>query len=432
TLTVGTVPVCNITGNNIICSGSNSTLTASGGTSYLWSTGATSASVTISPTTNTTYTVTVTNASGCTSSCSQLVSVNAKPTCSLSVPATLPNCQSTGNILSTTLSANTSYLWTVTGNGWAITNGATTNSITYSAGNNNSTGTFKVVVTSTINGCKDSCTVSFGCNGNMHRLFSSAINCNTSNDGSAPSSSQFCYSIGNNGKVKSSVPNFMEYWLTFVAPTTDFCVEIVQSKQCTQLALLHLQQGQIRIFDLACNTLVSSGTETVYSSTQQVSRVCIAGATPGNTYIVAVKYNVNSINNTTPPPSGSCVYDFFARTVVGNTVATIPNSSDNITAQFGCAARTDGSLDGLLSIDVYPNPFSEYTNIEFTVEKDSHITVEIYNAIGQKVAALFNGFVIAGEKNKVLFDSEKFAQGMYVVKIAADDRDYYHKIILNR
>ncbi|MEZ5048579.1 MAG: hypothetical protein R2766_02900 [Saprospiraceae bacterium] len=40
-------------------------MTASGGTSYEWNTGATTASISVSPNTTTTYSVTVTNADGC-------------------------------------------------------------------------------------------------------------------------------------------------------------------------------------------------------------------------------------------------------------------------------------------------------------------------------------------------------------------------------
>jgi hypothetical protein len=51
-----------------ICIGNSTMLTASGGTSYHWNTGSNSASITVSPTSNTTYTVTVSNATSCSAS----------------------------------------------------------------------------------------------------------------------------------------------------------------------------------------------------------------------------------------------------------------------------------------------------------------------------------------------------------------------------
>lgn len=70
-------PTAAITGGLTICLGSSTTLTASGGSQYLWSTGSTTASITISPAANTTYSVTVSNPS-CSSSAmaSALVEIN--------------------------------------------------------------------------------------------------------------------------------------------------------------------------------------------------------------------------------------------------------------------------------------------------------------------------------------------------------------------
>jgi gliding motility-associated-like protein len=52
-----------ITGNTSICPGNSTTLTASGGTTYVWNNGQTTSSVTVSPTTDSTYAVTVTSGS---------------------------------------------------------------------------------------------------------------------------------------------------------------------------------------------------------------------------------------------------------------------------------------------------------------------------------------------------------------------------------
>ena len=64
TLTVNTSPVANISGPSAPCEATNPTFTASGGTGYLWSNGATTPA--ISPTTAGIYSVTVTDAIGCT------------------------------------------------------------------------------------------------------------------------------------------------------------------------------------------------------------------------------------------------------------------------------------------------------------------------------------------------------------------------------
>lgn len=110
TVTVNPAPSVTISGNNTICDGESTTLTAAGGTSYLWSNTSTNPSITVNPTTTTTYYVTVTGSNGCTTVDNETVTVNPLPTASIS--GNLNICE--GN--STTLTANggSSYLWSTT------------------------------------------------------------------------------------------------------------------------------------------------------------------------------------------------------------------------------------------------------------------------------------------------------------------------------
>ncbi|MBI4931182.1 MAG: T9SS type A sorting domain-containing protein, partial [Bacteroidetes bacterium] len=66
-VTINSAPVISAGSDVTICGGSTN-LTASGGVSYVWSTGATTAGITVSPSGTTTYTVTGTDANGCSAS----------------------------------------------------------------------------------------------------------------------------------------------------------------------------------------------------------------------------------------------------------------------------------------------------------------------------------------------------------------------------
>ncbi|MFM7767258.1 MAG: PKD domain-containing protein, partial [Bacteroidota bacterium] len=124
-------PVPSIAGTFEVCQGFAATLNASPGyPGYSWSSG--SASATINPTINGTYTVTVTDLNSCTGSASQLVTVNANP-----VPVIAGNnvvCDGT----TTTFDAGSysSYVWSDGSGGQTITIGtAGTYTVTVTDGN---------------------------------------------------------------------------------------------------------------------------------------------------------------------------------------------------------------------------------------------------------------------------------------------------------
>jgi hypothetical protein len=78
-LIINPKPIANAGDDQIICNGESATLTATGGATYLWSTGATTASITVAPTTTTTYSVVVTSDKGCFASDNVIVTVNSNP-----------------------------------------------------------------------------------------------------------------------------------------------------------------------------------------------------------------------------------------------------------------------------------------------------------------------------------------------------------------
>lgn len=87
TLTVNPTPAASMVGNLVICAGGSTVFTATGGGTYLWNTNATTASITIN--TAGIYTVTVTNASGCTSSTNRIVQVNPLPVVNITGTSTI-------------------------------------------------------------------------------------------------------------------------------------------------------------------------------------------------------------------------------------------------------------------------------------------------------------------------------------------------------
>lgn len=105
TLAVKPLPILAITGNTSLCQGQTTTLTANGGVSYLWSNASTSSNVTVSQ--SGVYTVTATNAEGCSAIANVTVTVNPTPSINISGNTTL--CA--GNSTTLTASGSDSYSW---------------------------------------------------------------------------------------------------------------------------------------------------------------------------------------------------------------------------------------------------------------------------------------------------------------------------------
>jgi uncharacterized repeat protein (TIGR01451 family) len=132
TVTVNPAPIVSISGPSTFCPGSPITLDAGPGfSSYLWSTGATTQTITDTPGAATTYSVTVTNASNCSSSASKTVTPSGSPAPPIAAPAAVC-ANSTGNSASVSAVSGATYTWTIA-NG-SITAGQGTNAITFSAG----------------------------------------------------------------------------------------------------------------------------------------------------------------------------------------------------------------------------------------------------------------------------------------------------------
>lgn len=148
TITVNSLPTLTISpsSTNTICLNSSITLTASGASTYTWQSGGiVSPIVTLSPTVNTTYTVSGTSAVGCTNSSTASIVVNPLPSISCSTNKTLV-CQGSTSTLSA--SGASTYTWSpggLTGSSVVVTSTANP--------------TFYTVTGTSAAGCTNSCVV---------------------------------------------------------------------------------------------------------------------------------------------------------------------------------------------------------------------------------------------------------------------------------
>ncbi len=211
TVTVNAAPPPLVTGNTSVCTGDVATLTASGGNSYSWSTGSSGAVITTSPASTTSYTVTATQANGCTSSTTLTVSVTSAVTAGILCGNV---CGSDSAIL--VASGGATYLWST---------GAATNSITVSPA---ASASYSVIVS--IGSCADTatCTVNVFAAPNVTAAPDTTIQTGATATLTAAGGGTYAWSNGSTGNI------------IYVSPlvTTQYTVTATDANGCTGISVV--------------------------------------------------------------------------------------------------------------------------------------------------------------------------------------------------
>jgi hypothetical protein len=146
-VTVNTNPTVSISGGSVaICVGSGLNLSANGAISYTWNNGTVAASLSVTPQTNTAYTVTGTNANGCAANAVTQVTVNQLPTVTIN-SSTTQVCA--GQIATLTAGGAATYTWNSIGVTTAVnivTLNITTTYTVVGRDNNNCTNTASATI----------------------------------------------------------------------------------------------------------------------------------------------------------------------------------------------------------------------------------------------------------------------------------------------
>jgi hypothetical protein len=68
----------------------------------------------------------------------------------------------------------------------------------------------------------------------------------------------------------------------------------------------------------------------------------------------------------------------------------------------------------------FPNPFNPSTVIRYDVAQATHVTIEIFNVIAQRVAVIADGFHHAGSY-EIIFHGDNLSSGVYLYKMSTEE-----------
>lgn len=93
-------------------------------------------------------------------------------------------------------------------------------------------------------------------------------------------------------------------------------------------------------------------------------------------------------------------------------------------------ADDGGRVPGEFAISQnYPNPFNASTRIAFSVPIAQHVTIDVFNVLGQRIATLADGDFEAGD-HSILWDAKDGTSGIYFYRLATSDQVFTRKMTL--
>ncbi len=119
--------------------------------------------------------------------------------------------------------------------------------------------------------------------------------------------------------------------------------------------------------------------------------------------------------------------DILTRRAQSTASAVIAPSKANLILEV---SKKEAPKDYALQ-ENYPNPFNPSTVIPFSIPIGGHVTLVIYNSLGQRVASLVDAEVEVGY-HEVKFDASRLASGVYFYRLQAGNFVQTKKLLLLR
>ena len=441
-VTVKNTPTVSVT-NTTICSGNSVVISATGATTYSWSTGASTASISVSPSSSTNYTV-IGTTSGCVDTKTVSVSVNTTPTVTANSTSV---CVGSATVL--TASGAATYSWNT---------GATTSTISVSP-----VSTTIYTVTGTTTGCSDTKTVSVAvnqlpnvavssitiCAGSTGTLSASGANSYTWNTGATTSTLAVSPSVSTNYTVTgTSLAGCTKSQTVSVIVGNAPAISVNNPTICIGTSATLTASG---VTTYTWNTGSNNATISVNPSATTIYTISgnLSGCTSTVVKTATVTVNVPVTPTITPIPATLCVNNgtvalsatppggsFSGPGVTGNTFDPFSSGTGTITINYSYIDANNCSASSIrnvvvnlctgieeleaTSISVYPNPAKDKLVVKLDRSYTAATTIELFDVVGKLVMVENTTAAVTN------LNVSKLAKGVYTVVINSSD----HKSVI--
>ncbi len=127
-------------------------------------------------------------------------------------------------------------------------------------------------------------------------------------------------------------------------------------------------------------------------------------------------YAVGNSVDTSLDPSGD--YWNYAPDLVVHIVSTVDVREQPVVHSFQLAQN-------------YPNPFNPSTTIRYQLPAANHVSLKVFDLLGDEVATLVDGLQDRGD-HAVTWDAGRFASGVYIYRLQSGDITSVRKLLLLR
>lgn len=95
----------------------------------------------------------------------------------------------------------------------------------------------------------------------------------------------------------------------------------------------------------------------------------------------------------------------------------------------GIRDKKSAFVDNFALFQNYPNPFNPTTNIRFSITKQTHVTLKVFDILGREIVTLVDEKLSAGE-HRVTFDGENLPSGVYFYQLQVGNWIQQRKMVL--